>query len=119
MRRERLRKAKQRVNNRDVRLTRHQVCDQGGHASSEAGQKNFERSAALQPVGQRNMHHCASRSKLVGGGVAAAGVCGFDQSCVHEGRQANWFAYASISCLRAPGKLSFVTVLQSLAMALI
>ena len=79
--------------------------------------KRFERRAALQPVGQHSMHHCASQPKLVGGGVAAAEVCGFDQSCVDEGRQANVFAYASISCPRALRRLSSVTMLQSLAAA--
>lgn len=60
------------------------------------------------------MHHCTSHSKLVGSGVAAAEVCGFDQSSVDEGRQANALAYASISRPRALGKLSIVTMLWSL-----
>lgn len=40
----------------------------------------------------------------------------FSQSCVDEGRQANVIVYALISCPRASGKLSFVTMFKSLAM---
>lgn len=59
------------------------------------------------------MHHCASQPKLVGGGVAAAEVYGFDQSRTDDARQANPLAYASISCPRALGKLSSVVMLDS------
>ena len=80
--------------------------------------KKFERRAALQPVGQRSMHHCASVPKLVGGGATAAEVCGFDQSRADEGRQANLVAYASISCPSGLGEPCPVMKLFSLATAL-